>query len=84
MRAGIGRTTLFRIWNDFVESGIDITGKAKKLNGKIASNLSLTLLLKSEGQNPVFKIGAIEFRTGASKAAQSGFDAESKTTRIET
>ena len=44
----------------FVETGIDITGKATRLNGKLANNITLTLLLKSEGQVPVFKLGTTD------------------------
>ncbi len=44
----------------FVETGIDITGKATRLNGKLANNITLTLLLKSEGQIPIFKVGTTD------------------------
>ncbi len=41
----------------FLETGLEVTGKAVKPNGKIADKVTLTLVLKNEGKNPQFQVG---------------------------
>jgi hypothetical protein len=40
----------------FLQTGLEVTGKAIRPNGKIANNVSLTLLLKNEGKAPQFQM----------------------------
>lgn len=40
--------------NNLLETGLEVTGKALKPNGKIAENVTLTLILKNDKKNPQF------------------------------
>jgi hypothetical protein len=41
----------------FLETGLSITGKAIRPNGKISESVTLTLMLKKENLNPQFQMG---------------------------
>jgi hypothetical protein len=41
----------------FLETGLEVSGKAIKPNGKTADKVTLTLLLKNEGKMPQFQMG---------------------------
>lgn len=41
----------------FLETGLEVTGKALKPNGKIAENITLTLMIKGADKAPIFQMG---------------------------
>jgi hypothetical protein len=41
----------------FLETGLEVTGKALKPNGKIADKVTLTLMVKSGSKEPIFQMG---------------------------
>jgi TonB-dependent SusC/RagA subfamily outer membrane receptor len=41
----------------FLETGLEITGKALRPNGKMAENVTLTLLIKNDKKTPQFQMG---------------------------
>jgi TonB-dependent Receptor Plug Domain len=41
----------------FLETGLEITGKALRPNGKVAENVTLTLLIKNDKKVPQFQMG---------------------------
>lgn len=43
--------------DNFLETGLSITGKAIRPNGKIADNVTLTMMLKNGKLNPQFQMG---------------------------
>ena len=44
----------------FLETGLEITGKALKPNGKIADKVTLTLMVKSADKAPIFQMGVTD------------------------
>jgi TonB-dependent SusC/RagA subfamily outer membrane receptor len=44
----------------FLETGLEVTGKALKPNGKIAENITLTLMVKSTDKAPIFQMGVTD------------------------
>jgi TonB-dependent Receptor Plug Domain len=45
---------------NFLETGLSVTGKAIRPNGKIADNVTLTLMLKNEKMIPQFQMGTTD------------------------
>ncbi len=43
--------------DNFLETGLSVTGKAIRPNGKIAENVTLTMMLKNGNLNPQFQMG---------------------------
>ncbi|MDZ7897140.1 MAG: TonB-dependent receptor plug domain-containing protein [Arcicella sp.] len=46
--------------DNFLETGLSITGKAIRPNGKIADNVTLTMMLKNGSLNPQFQMGTTD------------------------
>ncbi|MEA5459047.1 TonB-dependent receptor plug domain-containing protein [Arcicella sp. LKC2W] len=42
---------------NFLETGLEVTGKALRPNGKVADNVTLTLMVKNPKQDPIFQMG---------------------------
>ena len=50
----------FQKIENFLETGLSVTGKAMKPNGKIANNVTLTMMLKNERIMPKFDMGTTD------------------------